>query len=91
MAAKRSSYLQTPRVVFFVGKYFGTGMGILVSVSRLLILYVGVILATAFIHLLKDAFHNMAKVQVNERWGKYESWPGLVMCVHRRSVPRNLY
>lgn len=28
VAAKRSSYLQTPRVVFFVGKYFGTGMGV---------------------------------------------------------------
>lgn len=63
VAAKRSSYLQTPRVLFFVGKYFGTG----------------VILATAFIHLLKDAFHNMAKAGVDERWGKYESWPGLVI------------
>ncbi|KAG9090420.1 hypothetical protein FS749_000539 [Ceratobasidium sp. UAMH 11750] len=63
--AKRSSYLRTPRVLFFVGKFFGTG----------------VILATAFIHLLKDAFENMAKAHVNQRWGKYESWPGLViMC-----------
>lgn len=61
--AKRSSYLRTPRVVFFIGKYFGTG----------------VILATAFIHLLKDAFHNMSKARVDERWGKYESWPGLVI------------
>lgn len=63
VAAKRSSYLQTPRVVFFVGKYFGTG----------------VILATAFIHLLKDAFQNMSKAHVDERWGKYESWPGLII------------
>ncbi|CAE6480979.1 unnamed protein product [Rhizoctonia solani] len=61
--AKRSSYLQTPRVVFFIGKHFGTG----------------VILATAFIHLLKDAFENMSKAHVNSRWGKYESWPGLVI------------
>ncbi|KAF8734425.1 Zinc iron permease, partial [Rhizoctonia solani] len=50
--AKRSSYLQTPRVVFFIGKHFGTG----------------VILATAFIHLLKDAFENMSKAHVNSRW-----------------------
>ncbi|QRV95598.1 ZIP Zinc/iron transport family protein [Ceratobasidium sp. AG-Ba] len=63
--AKRSPYLRTPRVLFFVGKFFGTG----------------VILATAFIHLLKDAFENMSKAHVNDRWGKYESWPGLViMC-----------
>lgn len=41
----------------------------------------GVILATAFIHLLKDAFRNMAKAGVDERWGEYESWPGLIMCV----------
>ncbi|KAG8727308.1 hypothetical protein FRC12_022613 [Ceratobasidium sp. 428] len=61
--AKRSSYLRTPRVLFFVGKFFGTG----------------VILATAFIHLLKDAFENMAKAKVNQRWGRYESWPGLVI------------
>ncbi|KAJ1303850.1 hypothetical protein OPQ81_008270 [Rhizoctonia solani] len=61
--AKRSSYLQTPRVVFFIGKHFGTG----------------VILATAFIHLLKDAFENMSKANVNARWGKYESWPGLII------------
>ncbi|KAG8694222.1 hypothetical protein FRC09_009989 [Ceratobasidium sp. 395] len=63
--AKRSSYLRTPRVLFFVGKFFGTG----------------VILATAFIHLLKDAFENMAKAKLNQRWGRYESWPGLVMYV----------
>ncbi|CAE7223152.1 unnamed protein product [Rhizoctonia solani] len=62
-AAKRSSYLQTPRVVFFIGKHFGTG----------------VILATALIHLLKDAFENMSKAHVNSRWGKYESWPGLII------------
>ncbi|CEL53028.1 Zinc-regulated transporter 1 OS=Saccharomyces cerevisiae (strain ATCC 204508 / S288c) GN=ZRT1 PE=2 SV=1 [Rhizoctonia solani AG-1 IB] len=61
--AKRASYLQTPRVVFFIGKHFGTG----------------VILATAFIHLLKDAFANMSKAHVNSRWGKYESWPGLII------------
>ncbi|KAH7334008.1 ZIP zinc transporter-domain-containing protein [Rhizoctonia solani] len=61
--AKRSSYLQTPRVVFFIGKHFGTG----------------VILATAFIHLLKDAFENLSKAHVDERWGKYESWPGLII------------
>ncbi|CAE6447764.1 unnamed protein product [Rhizoctonia solani] len=61
--AKRSSYLQTPRVVFFIGKHFGTG----------------VILATAFIHLLKDAFENLSKAHVDARWGKYESWPGLII------------
>ncbi|KAG8746462.1 hypothetical protein FRC10_004901 [Ceratobasidium sp. 414] len=33
-------------------------------------LALGVILATAFIHLLKDAFENMAKAHVNQRWGR---------------------
>ena len=38
----------------------------------------GVILATAFTHLLGAAFRKLAHV----RWAGYGNWPGLVVCVH---------
>lgn len=40
LLSKRLTFLQIPRIVFFIGKHFGTG----------------VILSTAFVHLLQDSF-----------------------------------
>lgn len=45
--SKRLRYLRIPSIVFFLGKHFGTG----------------VILSTAFVHLLPDAFKSL-----NSRW-----------------------
>lgn len=62
--SKRTSYIAIPRIVFFVGKHFGTG----------------VILSTAFVHLLQDAF-----VQLNDRAvrkiSRVGDWAGLIVCV----------
>ncbi|EKM51122.1 uncharacterized protein PHACADRAFT_55529, partial [Phanerochaete carnosa HHB-10118-sp] len=41
--SKRLKYLRIPSIVFFLGKHFGTG----------------VILSTAFVHLLPDAFKSL--------------------------------
>ncbi|KAI5999204.1 Zinc/iron permease [Pisolithus albus] len=55
--SKRVSFLRIPRVVFFIGKHFGTG----------------VILSTAFTHLLQDAFEALRDPIVLAKWeiGKY--------------------
>ncbi|GJE95958.1 ZIP zinc/iron transport family protein [Phanerochaete sordida] len=45
--SKRLKYLRIPSIVFFLGKHFGTG----------------VILSTAFVHLLPDAFRSL-----NSKW-----------------------
>ncbi|KAJ3489170.1 hypothetical protein NLI96_g2321 [Meripilus lineatus] len=50
--SKRISYLRIPRILFFLGKHFGTG----------------VILSTSFVHLLPDAFRNLDHPLVKERW-----------------------
>ncbi|KIP07847.1 hypothetical protein PHLGIDRAFT_105108 [Phlebiopsis gigantea 11061_1 CR5-6] len=52
--SKRAKFLRIPSIVFFLGKHFGTG----------------VILSTAFVHLLPDAFK-----QLQSRW------TGFIMCV----------
>jgi zinc transporter 1/2/3 len=46
-----------------VGKHFGTG----------------VILATAFLHLLDDAFRSLRSPVVENKYGKIGKWTGLVM------------
>ncbi|KAF8260497.1 Zinc/iron permease [Lactarius quietus] len=48
--SKRIRYLHIPPIVFFVGKHFGTG----------------VILSTAFVHLLQDAFDRLQDPDVND-------------------------
>lgn len=63
--SKQLSFLHIPPIVFFVGKHFGTG----------------VILATAFLHLLDDAFRSLRNPAVEHRYGKLGKWTGLVMCV----------
>ena len=50
--SKRISILQIPGVIFFIGKHFGTG----------------VILSTAFVHLLQDAFKALQDPAVMARW-----------------------
>ncbi|KAL1943710.1 hypothetical protein VTO73DRAFT_4155 [Trametes versicolor] len=54
--------IRVPSLFFFVGKHFGTG----------------VILSTAFVHLLQDAFKALQNPEVNERW-KVEDWAGLIV------------
>ncbi|KAI0660291.1 Zinc/iron permease [Cubamyces menziesii] len=54
--------VRVPSVFFFVGKHFGTG----------------VILATAFVHLLQDAFKALQDPTVNQRW-KVDQWAGLIV------------
>ncbi|KAH7922420.1 Zinc/iron permease [Leucogyrophana mollusca] len=51
-ASKRVAFLRIPRIVFFIGKHFGTG----------------VILSTAFVHLLQDAFASLRDPLVLARW-----------------------
>ncbi|KAG8990329.1 hypothetical protein FRB94_010179 [Tulasnella sp. JGI-2019a] len=48
IAAQRLHFLRVPSLLFFIGKHFGTG----------------VILSTAFVHLLADAFSNLNGVKV---------------------------
>ena len=52
--SKSVKYVRIPSIVFFLGKHFGTG----------------VILATAFVHLLPDAFKSLDS-----------HWTGLIVCV----------
>ncbi|KAH9895843.1 Zinc/iron permease [Cubamyces lactineus] len=54
--------IRVPSVFFFVGKHFGTG----------------VILSTAFVHLLQDAFKALQDPAVNERW-KVDRWSGMIV------------
>ncbi|KAI0327441.1 Zinc/iron permease [Cubamyces sp. BRFM 1775] len=54
--------VRVPSVFFFVGKHFGTG----------------VILSTAFVHLLQDAFKALQDPVVNERW-KVGQWSGMIV------------
>ncbi|KAI0300641.1 Zinc/iron permease [Multifurca ochricompacta] len=51
--SKRVHYLRIPPIVFFVGKHFGTG----------------VILSTAFVHLLQDAFSRLSDPEVKQYTG----------------------
>ncbi|KDR73838.1 hypothetical protein GALMADRAFT_49415, partial [Galerina marginata CBS 339.88] len=44
--------MKIPAIIFFIGKHFGTG----------------VILSTAFIHLLADAFESLNDWRVEERY-----------------------
>jgi len=46
--------------LFFIGRHFGTGKCFKLR-NHLLRRVIGVILATAFAHLLQDAFENLAK------------------------------
>ncbi|KAG8942349.1 hypothetical protein FRC04_003801 [Tulasnella sp. 424] len=58
-AAQRIQAIRIPSLLFFIGKHFGTG----------------VILSTAFIHLLSDAFTNLTEL----RTFGYKNWPGAIL------------
>ncbi|KAN0135229.1 Zinc/iron permease [Lactarius tabidus] len=60
--SKRIRYLHIPPIVFFVGKHFGTG----------------VILSTAFVHLLQDAFERLQDPDVR-RYTGIGRWTGLIV------------
>ncbi|KAI6131074.1 Zinc/iron permease [Pisolithus croceorrhizus] len=60
--SKRVSFLRIPRIVFFIGKHFGTG----------------VILSTAFTHLLQDAFEALRDPIVLAKW-KIGKHTGLIV------------
>ncbi|KAI0922482.1 hypothetical protein AcV7_006007 [Taiwanofungus camphoratus] len=60
--SRRLVGLRIPGVVFFIGKHFGTG----------------VILATAFVHLLQDAFEALLSPVVIDRWGTGK-WTGMIV------------
>ncbi|PPQ70357.1 hypothetical protein CVT26_013791 [Gymnopilus dilepis] len=63
--SKRIRFLRIPAIFFFIGKHFGTG----------------VILATAFIHLLDDAFSSLADIQVENTYGRIGRWTGAIILV----------
>ncbi|KAI8995241.1 Zinc/iron permease [Trametes punicea] len=54
--------VRVPSIFFFIGKHFGTG----------------VILSTAFVHLLQDAFKALQNPAVNENW-KVGNWAGMMV------------
>ncbi|KAF9652522.1 Zinc/iron permease [Thelephora ganbajun] len=57
-----TTHVSIPRILFFVGKHFGTG----------------VILSTAFVHLLQDAFRSLNSHRVREI-SKIGDWTGLIV------------
>ncbi|KAK2462410.1 hypothetical protein APHAL10511_005716 [Amanita phalloides] len=61
--SKHVPFFGIPHIIFFIGKHFGTG----------------VILSTAFCHLLDDAFEALNKPLVKERYGKIGKWTGLII------------
>ncbi|KAG7451907.1 Zinc/iron permease [Guyanagaster necrorhizus] len=61
--SKRSTYLPIPKTAFFIGKHFGTG----------------VILSTAFCHLLQDSFEALRNPLVAESYGKVGDQCGLII------------
>ncbi|CCL98502.1 uncharacterized protein FIBRA_00500 [Fibroporia radiculosa] len=60
--SRRIPGLRIPGVVFFIGKHFGTG----------------VILSTAFVHLLQDSFEALLNPVVRERWA-ISNWVGMIV------------
>ncbi|KIM87853.1 hypothetical protein PILCRDRAFT_814564 [Piloderma croceum F 1598] len=60
--SKRVKFLRIPKIVFFIGKHFGTG----------------VILSTAFVHLLQDAFSSLQDPNVEARY-HLRHWTGLIV------------
>ncbi|TFK38474.1 ZIP zinc transporter-domain-containing protein [Crucibulum laeve] len=61
--SKQIAFLRIPHILFFIGKHFGTG----------------VILATAFIHLLSDAFESLQRPVVKEQYHNIGKWTGLII------------
>ncbi|KAF9267154.1 Zinc/iron permease [Marasmius fiardii PR-910] len=58
-----TKFLPIPKIVFFIGKHFGTG----------------VILSTAFVHLLKDSFEALSDPLVKSRYPGVTNQVGLII------------
>ncbi|KXN84903.1 Zinc-regulated transporter 2 [Leucoagaricus sp. SymC.cos] len=69
-ASKAIPLLRIPHILFFIGKHFGTG----------------VILATAFIHLLQDSFEALQKRQVKEYFDHVGEYTGLIILASLLSI-----
>jgi zinc transporter 1/2/3 len=79
--SKRIRYLHIPPIVFFVGKHFGTGrFPTTALIYVILTLLSGVILSTAFVHLLQDAFERLQDPDVR-RYTGIGRWTGLIVSV----------
>ncbi|KAJ7039059.1 Zinc/iron permease [Mycena alexandri] len=61
--SKRSSFLRIPHVAFFIGKHFGTG----------------VILSTAFCHLLQDSFEHLQDPKIKKEYPSVGKQTGLII------------
>ncbi|KJA18938.1 hypothetical protein HYPSUDRAFT_205019 [Hypholoma sublateritium FD-334 SS-4] len=61
--SKQIPCLRIPGIIFFIGKHFGTG----------------VILATAFIHLLDDAFSSLQSPKVEQKYHHLGKWTGSII------------
>ncbi|KAJ7216285.1 Zinc/iron permease [Mycena haematopus] len=61
--SKRSSVLRIPHVAFFIGKHFGTG----------------VILSTAFCHLLQDSFEHLQNPALKKEYPRVGKNTGLII------------
>ncbi|KAJ3563634.1 hypothetical protein NP233_g8815 [Leucocoprinus birnbaumii] len=68
--SKSLPFLRIPPVVFFIGKHFGTG----------------VILATAFIHLLQDSFEALQKPLVRQYFSHVGKYTGLIILASLLSI-----
>ena len=60
--SQRLPGVRVPGIVFFIGKHFGTG----------------IIISTAFGHLLQDAYEALLSPAVSERWG-VSKWVGMIV------------
>ncbi|KAF0489513.1 ZIP zinc/iron transport family [Gigaspora margarita] len=60
--SKKYPKFTVPNIVFFVAKHFGSG----------------VILATAFVHMLPSAFTSLNNPCLQPVWTSYSAWPGAI-------------
>ncbi|KAG1744962.1 zinc iron permease [Suillus paluster] len=67
--SKRLTFLQIPRIVFFIGKHFGTG----------------VILSTAFVHLLQESFEALSDPILRSR-SRIGDFTGLIVLTSLLSI-----
>ncbi|KAG2121588.1 zinc iron permease [Suillus clintonianus] len=69
LLSKRLTFLKIPRIVFFIGKHFGTG----------------VILSTAFVHLLQESFEALSNPILRSR-SRIGDFTGLIVLTSLLSI-----
>lgn len=82
--SKKIRFLTIPKILFFIGKHFGTGkLALLVAKLELYLpkLIAGVILSTAFCHLLQDSFEALTSNIVKSRYPGVGEQTGFIMFV----------